>query len=675
MRVIVRWIGLFAFYLCAAVVMTYPLALNLDSRLVGHAFSDSTEYVRHSWWMAEALRGRIALDAPLLLYPDGIDSALLWSIPLQSLPTALLSFILPLPAAFNLATLLTLALNGVAMHALLRTLDVRGSGALIAGLVFMLFPAFQGQLALGHVGLLALYPLPPLLIALMRLRRGGAVWWGAAAAALTALTGAGSFLLLIYAAAPIIGAWLARLVWRREWRALARTGIALAVGAGIAGGAAVLALRTATAREADSLLFSASPLHIVSPSYSHPVWGALDYPRRVLGVDPFEGAAYIGIIAGALALIGLIRRRESRFWLTPAAGAWVLSWGALLQTGHNLPLLIEIAGHPTYIALPWALLERLPILEVSRTPIRFHFAVGFALAVMAGYGANVLMNRPHPHALRASPPSVRKATLHLERGSGGEVRRHSAVVFLVLAALIAFDYQTFFPMPTSQAAIPVGFYDLGARTDIRAVFNVPWVHPLTDKEGLYLQTAHGKPMIAGHIARRTLIDPAKAWILEMTLDPALLDAAGADAIILHRDWDDAEGVLEARLIAAFGAPTFADDRFAVFEPPDPTGAPGLLGYAPAPSDTEALLYLYAPDDGDYRLNGQIAGETGRTLALTVDDAEVLRWQIGAPAALDIPLTLTAGYHTIRIAADPPCPLRTSAALRCISLQLEGLTLR
>jgi hypothetical protein len=669
---IVRWIGLFAFYLCAAVVVTYPLALTLDSRLLGHAFSDTTEYVRHSWWMAEVLRGRIAVDAPLLLYPDGIDSALIWAIPLQSAPTALLALVMPLTAAFNLAALLTLALNGLALHALARTLDMRGSGALIAGLVFMLYPAFQGQMALGHVGLLALYPLPLLLIALIRLRtdplqRTGTWRWGAAAAALTALTGWGSFLLLIHAAAPIIGAWIVRLLWRREWRALARTGIALAVGAGIAGGFAALALRTPTAREADSLLFSASPLHLVSPSYFHPLWGALDYPRRVLGVDPFEGAAYIGIIVGGLALTGVIRRREARFWLIPAAVAWVLAWGALLQTGHNAPLLIDIAGHPTHIALPWALLERLPILEVSRTPIRFHFAVGFALAVMAGYGVNVLLSRP-----RAPSPSPSGET-HAVRG--GAVRRRSALLTAALAALIAFDYQTFFPMPTSPAAIPAGFYDLASRSDIRAVFNLPWAHPLTDKEGLYLQTAHGKPMLAGHIARRTLIDPAKAWILESTLDPALLDAAGVDIIILHRDWDDAEGALEARLIAAFGAPTFADDRFAVFEPPDPTGAPGLVQHAPPPGQTEALLYIYAPQDGDYILSGQIDGAVGRTLALTVNEAEVLRWQIGAPAALDTPLTLTAGYHTIRFAADPPCPPGISAALRCIPLQIEGLMLR
>lgn len=664
---IVRWIGLFAFYLCAAVVVTYPLALTLDSRLLGHAFSDSTEYVRHSWWMAEVLRGRIAVDAPLLLYPDGIDSALIWAIPLQSLPTALLSLVMPLTAAFNLAALLTLALNGLALHGLARTLDVRGSGALIAGLVFMLYPAFQGQMALGHVGLLALYPLPPLVIALIRLRRTGTWRWGAAAAALTALTGWGSFLLLIYAAAPIIGAWIVRLLWRREWRALARTAVALAVGVGIAGGLAALALRTPTARENDSVLFSASPLHIVSPSYSHPLWGALDYPRRVLGVDPFEGAAYIGAITGGLALMGLIQRREARFWLIPAAGAWVLSWGALLQTGHNTPLLIDIAGHPTYVALPWALLERLPILEVSRTPIRFSFAIGFALAVMAGYGVNVLLSRP-----LAPSPSPSGET-HAVRG--GEVGWRKALTVVLLAALILFDYQTFFPMPTSPAAIPAAFYDLASRSDIRAVFNLPWTHPLTDKEGLYLQTAHGKPMLAGHIARRTLIDPAKAWILESTLDPALLDAAGVDIIILHRDWDDAEGALEARLIAALGAPIFADDRFAVFEPPDPTGLPGLVQHAPTPSETEALLYIYAPQDGDYTLSGQIDGETGRTLALTLNDAEVLRWQIGAPAALDTPLTLTAGYHTIRFAADPPCPPGISAALRCIPLHIEGLMLR
>src|SRR5690606_40985967 len=63
-----------------------------------------------------------------------------------------------------------------------------------------------------------------------------------------------------------------------------------------------------------------------------------------------------------------------------------------------------------------------------------------------------------------------------------------------------------------------------------------------------------------HIARQTPIDPAKLTILQATFDPALLDATGADVIILHREWDDEAGVLEATLHDRFGPPLYEDER-------------------------------------------------------------------------------------------------------------------
>jgi hypothetical protein len=656
----VQWIGIFGFYLGAAVVMTFPLALHLDSRLLGHAFSDTTEYLRHSWWMAELLRGQIALDAPLLLYPDGLDPALLWSIPLQSLPTALLSFILPLPAAFNLAALLTLALNGLAMHALARTLTISGAGALIAGLVFMLFPAFQGQLALGHVGLVTLYPAPLLLAALIRLARAPHMRDLALAAVWMMMVGWGSALLWLYLLLPTVGVWLAILIGRRDWRALRWTLAALALGAALALPFVLLGLRSASVSGGGlSVFFSATPLNIIAPSFSHPLWGSLGlaYPRRVLGIDPFEGAAYIGVIAGALALIGIIRRREARWWLAAATLAWLLSWGALFKLEETAPVGLVIDGYPTHVALPWALLERLPILSISRTPVRFSFAIGLALAVMAGYGADSLLN---------AKAQKRKDT---------PLRVFASLRWVILAGLIAFDYQTFFPMPTAPAAIPPIMAALAERDDIRAVFNVPWEHPLTDKEGLYFQTAHRLPMIAGHLARNTPLNPAKGWLLQETLDPALLDAVGADLIIVHREWDYAGGGLEARLRERFGAPLFADARVAVFEPPDPTQPLAPLNRVHRYDDA-TWLFFYLPEGGAFTLVGTARTDGARGALARLDDQPIWRGQLSDGDALALPLPpLDAGFHFLSVTLDPPCVTPPHEALRCATLRIEGMELR
>jgi len=661
----VRGAGLFLFYLCAAAVVTFPLILHLDTRLLGHAFSDSTEYLRHSWWMAEALRGRIALDAPLLLYPDGIDSALLWAIPLQSAPTALLSLMLPLPTAFNLAALLTLALNGLALRALCRELGMSGGSALIGGLVFMAYPAFQGQLALGHVGLLALYPVPLLLIALIRLRRAprwrdlllGALW--------VMMAGWGSLLLWLYLLLPAAAVWLIALVWSRDWRALIWTIGALGLGGLLALPFALLGLRGLSMARGGgmSVFFSATPLNIIAPSFSHPLWGALlDYPRRVLGIDPFEGAAYIGAIAGALALIGVWRRREARLWLGLAAAAWALSWGALLKFEESAPAAFMIDGHPTYAALPWALLERLPILEISRTPIRFSFAVGLALAVMAGYGMESL--------------SGAQARDRTSKRAARPFRALAPLRWLVFAALILFDYQMFFPMPTSPAAIPAIFHELAEREDVRAVFDLPWEHPMTDKDAMYYQTAHRRPLIAGHIARNTPLNPAKGWLLQETLDPALLDAVGVDLLIVHRAWDYGGGGLEARVRGRFGAPIYADERVAVFEPPDPTQP--LTAFRLVHSyKSETWLYAFLPEAAAApTLIGTVRADGVRGALVRLNDQPVWRGQVSDGDALALALPpLEAGFHFISVTLDPPCVVPPHAALRCAALRIEGMGLR
>ena len=186
---------------------------------------------------------------PNIVYPEGVSAPLLWSLPLQSFPAWLFAFVLPLPAAFNIAALLTLALNGWAMFFLVHYLVQRqfrphpqplpefreGSEhaagflaapqiaktfapALIAGLVFMLYPAFQGQLGAAHVGLLTLYPAPLYLYVLLRLRDvTHARRYILAGALLLMISLWGSLLLLIYLIAPITALYFLTL---RDWRQL-----------------------------------------------------------------------------------------------------------------------------------------------------------------------------------------------------------------------------------------------------------------------------------------------------------------------------------------------------------------------------------------------------------------------------------------------------------------------
>ena len=109
----------YGFYFLVTLVITYPLVTVIGTRMIGHPFGDAYEYTHHIWWMKTALQtGQNPFFMPNLLYPDGLSATLLWSLPLQSFPAWLFAFVMPLPLAFNLAALLTLAANGWAMFVL-----------------------------------------------------------------------------------------------------------------------------------------------------------------------------------------------------------------------------------------------------------------------------------------------------------------------------------------------------------------------------------------------------------------------------------------------------------------------------------------------------------------------------------------------------------------------------
>ena len=199
----------------------------------------------------------------------------------------------------------------------------------------------------------------------------------------------------------------------------------------------------------------------------------------------------------------------------------------------------------------------LPVFSSIRTPGRFNLVIGLGVAVLAAYGVAWLLEQ------------VRGASWPRR------VARYALVFGLMVA--IVFDYQLvwdgFRPtFPTISAEIPDEIAALREDDSINVVMNMPYVSFYT-KEALYLQTAHQKPLIAGYIARTTPVNTAKLDVLQSTLDPALFSAAGADAVILFREWS--EDVNE-HVYAGLGEPFYENERLAVFRVPQTDDAPGFM---------------------------------------------------------------------------------------------------
>lgn len=686
----------YGFYLLVAVIVTYPLIANLSTALAGFVYGDGYEMAHHLWWFKHALQtGQPLFYQTMSAYPVGIEGVTLWADPLQFFPAWALAFVLPLPAAANLTILLTLALNGLAMFVLARYLITphppapfshtggekgeknlrayvseepgnsakasRGEGqalipALIAGLVFMLYPTMQGHLGAGHAGLLVQWPLPIYVYALLRLLdRGG--WRQIALAALFFFLSAGGHTLqLIYTLLPVTVVYGLLLIARREWTALRRAVVAAGIGAVCLGAFLFPVLRatlgtSAYTEEGGAVRYSADLLAVVTPSFRHPLFGRLDYTSRVLGVNIDEGAAYLGIIAAALALVAVWKVRASRWWLALALVAWVLALGPLLKI-FDQPVSFTVDGYNSYVTLPFALISNLPLISLARTPGRFDFALALGVAALVGYGAAFLFAR-----------------MRLNR-----VMRWAAAALLM--AGIGFEYQVFWPLPLSPAAIPSAIADLAGREDVRAVLDVPWDNLVAAKDGLYLQTAHERPLIAGHVTRSTPVSPAKLTLLQTTLDPPLLRSVGADAVILHRE-QDGDGTLEARARAQLGDPVYEDASLALFLTPQTDAKPAFLAL-PASDQTltaQADSYVYAPEDGWITLSADLQAGDARQVSLLLDGVIAGRWTVEGEKAISVPLPVSAGsFGTISLALDPACPAHFDAALECRSVALSKLAL-
>ncbi|NDJ76099.1 MAG: hypothetical protein GYB65_07555 [Chloroflexi bacterium] len=669
-------------FMLAAIFVSWPLARDLDTRAAGAGYGDSYEVIRHGWWTREALLdGQNPVKQDLLVYPDGFTSWVQWTHPLQYLPPALLGLVVSPVTAFNLALLLVLVLNGLSAYWLgMHLTDRQPAAALIGGLVFLAFPAVQGHLGVGHLGIVTLWPAPLFALCLWRVLLEDAGWrtvvWGGVWFALTGLAYVSQFMVVLFPLLLFFGLYLLLRdrvhlfppdapIHAQPWL---RAGTMALIGSLLLLPFYLPLLSDEGQDELDAVTetgrvdFSADPLAFISPS----PFGHLDdlglvpeYARDVLGTNSAEGSAYLGLVAVVLAGIAVRTRRESRGWLWVALGAMVLSLGPLLKWRDD-PVVFRVEDYESYVTLPWALVQQVPVFESTRTPGRFNLTTGLALSALASTGASVILAR-------------------LQR------RTFQAGLVLVLGALILFEYQVWAPMASDAARRPDYFRDL-ADEEVRAVLTVPVENLLAAKFGMYLQTLHHHPLIGGHALRRTPQDPAVLAILGGTADAAsngtltgpeavyVLSAAGVDRVIAHKTLLPESEIAAWR--ALLGEPAFEDELYAVFVVPrsdaSPDDPPPDFTLARADSATgwsetvtvdgqavrfladEGAWYLYAPTAVYGELVFEVAPyRVQRPLLVWLDDHLVSGWA-GTRGEFRLSLRLEPGFHTLRFEAVDGC---------------------
>ncbi|MFN7944590.1 MAG: YfhO family protein [Blastocatellia bacterium] len=347
--------------------------------------------------------------------------------------------LLPPKAAINTVVIVTFyqALAGAYLFA--RAIGNRRVAALITGIVY----SFGGMMvmSLGNSAMLAAAAwLPWVMLAIEKLCERAEWKWISAGALFIFLQFLTSFPQLTWQTALLGGAYVLYAVTLRKrsqprWRMLAALGVMALCGALLS----MIQLLPLRELQQQGARVTISYENFASHNFPLSQVAALIFPYFFGGASlppyqqPYQGAwgiyvtaGYVGLAGLLLALVALfgVRRHTAWFWAFIAYVALLLSFGDSLPFGVN------------------HLLYRIPVFNLFRTSSRHLFEFDFALAVLAGMGADWMMKAGQAVVQRTlklcaavlAGIVLLTATVYLSRGGGF---RHAELLVPVLMLMLA----------------------------------------------------------------------------------------------------------------------------------------------------------------------------------------------------------------------------------------------
>lgn len=389
------WLALLAFA-ALGVLLTWPLALQFTSAFPaspGEGAQDLWQNLWNMWWAGQALgRPTDPFFTDHLFFPTG--ASLLFH------PLNLLGGVLALPfwaafgpvIAYNTLVLLSFALGGWAVWLLARRHGCGWGASLVGGIVYVASNWHFAHMRLGHLEQLSIQWLPLYVLALDALladrrRTPRMTVLHVVLAALALLAVIFTSLYMALAAAVLTLLWTAWAVVVMARIGTKRRAVAVVGRVALVGALALLVIgpvlllpmareQTATGYMRRSLQDvtrnGLAPLDVLLPPQTHPLvaLGARAAPNP-------NSTAFLGFLPLLLGIGGAVARpRESARWLALGVLAWLLALGPAL---------------PFY-----RLIYALPGLSVARYPSHFILLAVLAVAMLAAFGAEMLIRALHP---------------------------------------------------------------------------------------------------------------------------------------------------------------------------------------------------------------------------------------------------------------------------------------
>jgi len=626
-----RWLVLLL-YGVLAVAMTWPVVAQLGSHVPGGT-SDLWVHQWTFWWVKKSLiAGQSPLHTDLLFYPQGVSLAyqnMAWLNIAAWLP---LQAILGATTAYSLIYLTVFVLNAFSMYLLACDTVDSAPAAIVAGVVFGFWPYTLSHY--GHPNMMVVFGVPLALLCLKRVLAKGRLRDALLAAVFTALTGIARWQLLIMATI-MIGLYVLwhglthKTCWtRRSLGLLALSGLgAAALMAPLA--APVVGAYLNQSDPGDVLIGDETSgqtdlLAYILPTRYHPLWN--DAAAEVYDnfVDNKVYVPFLGYSVLVIALCGAIRDwKRARLWVLLAVVYMILALGAQLRINGRL--------YP-WIPMPYRFIDDLLVVRVLRNPDRFNALLGLPVGMLTALGIAPLV-----------PGETPKPKLVL--------------IEVVVIGVILVEY-SLVPYHTEHPVTPGWYEQLAREPGEFGVLDLPMRPETYDKQYMFYQITHEKPLVEGHVSRPP--DGAYAFMdavpllqglrRDNVMDPALVNVtrhlgplAEADIryVILHKDFASSQQLLAWQ---------------------------DWLTFDPLHEDEHLVVYRTDPGlDEDFTLTAELTKDVG-LLRATVDSPIALqgavihvdaRWGSTAPPDRDYDVCLDLARDGHGVAQSHCVPLSAS----------------
>jgi hypothetical protein len=584
---------LFALYLIIAIALTWPLASHLNSGITS-AIDPVASVWRLGWVQHQFLHDPLHPLAGNIFYPyantyvfDGLEIG----IAILTFPLALVA--LPPLAIYNCGILLSLASSALAMYLLARRFGAVPFAAFMAGAIYAFAPMHLDRI--GHIAFLQTAWFPLILLFIDRILVMPRLRDALALTACLAMQALSTQYYAIYLAFFVPLFLLVMLLRRPEarrplvWLMLGGAGLLALL---IVAPFAIVYERVQVMYEVDRTYgqvtyYSATLANFITADGTNRLWGRVTAPLRAYGTYTFERNMFPGLIALALAALGLWDGRR-RAWEQFLGALTVV--GAVLAVGPELRLTPAskslLLRHLPYDVFYW----HVPGFDSMRAPGRFGILYLFGIAALAATGITALFRWLGSRAI-VRPDSRRMIPI-------------AAGVVLLLGTGAEYANSPLHLLPLeSGGTIPPVYQWLATQPDAR-VIELPLLIPDHEREQQinareqYFSLLHQHPIVNG--TANVVPKGYKALVLEMQNFPsprsiALLQGLAITHIVIHFDqYSSADRAAITQRLAA---------------------APNALSLPERFGDTAA--YTLAPTDAFARLRAAIP--SGASLSLSRAD--------------------------------------------------------